>query len=375
VRVVLALAALTGCFSAPTRPAAGDGGSDMPAAWLEGFAHRKKITIRRAASSQTLTDFMVSIDVAADLDLMASARPQGADITFTRADGTTPVLHELVDYKSISGGFDAWLRFAELRAGDTDIYMYYGGLPNASLSPWPVAYRGVWHLAGKQPTGETDSIGSVSDLSPSAPIEQPGVADGIAGRARDYQFNGNAAEGDELCTTTDKLDFGMASLSYSMWLNVRSNNSDFDSPFTHGGNNLVTPGFGIELGIAPWAAGISDGGGAQEDAQETTIGTPLLNQWMYLVIAIDRSPAPGNVRIYVNGERRITDPIITTIGSLSSSAPSLLCIGSETSRLDGLIDEVQIRAGIWSDEEITAQYQNLGNRVAFQTVGPEETAP
>lgn len=373
MRVVLALAALTGCFSAPARPAAGDSGSD--AAWLEGFAHRKKITIRRSAISQTLTDFMVSIDVAADLDVMASARPQGADITFTRADGTTPVLHELVDYKTLSGGFDAWLRIPELPAGDTDVYLYYGGLPNASVSPWPVAYRGVWHLAGKQPTGETDSVGNVSDLSTSAPIEQPGVADGIAGRARDYQFNGNVAEGDELCTTTDKLNFGTASLSYSMWLNVRTNISDFDSPFTHGGNNTFTPGFGIELGIAPWEAGISDGEGQQEDAQVTTIGTPLLNQWMYLVIALDRSPAPGNIRIYVNGERRITEPIMATIGSLSASSPSLLCIGSETYRLDGMIDEVQVRAGLWSDDEIAAQYQNLGNRETFQTVGPEETAP
>src|SRR5262245_25921094 len=112
----------------------------MPAAWLEGFAHRKKITVRRAANSSVLMDFMVSIDVAADIDLLASARAQGSDITFTRADGTTPVLHELVDYKTLSGGFDAWLRFAELPAGDTDVYMYYGGPPNTSISPWPVTY-------------------------------------------------------------------------------------------------------------------------------------------------------------------------------------------------------------------------------------------
>lgn len=315
---------------------------------------------------------MISIALDADADLAAHARLGGRDIVFTLGDGTTRIPFELVALEPVTGGLDAWARVPELAAGESHLFMYYGAGIQVTQSPWPAAYLGVWHMTGAMPGRETDSIGRVSDLVPSAAIETPAIATGVAGNARDYTLGPDAGSGSELCTATNQMTVGTGSFTYSMWLYNRSIVGDYDSPFVHGGTDVTNIGFDVELGANSWVAELSDG---VSHVQGLQIGSPILNEWLFLTVVVDRDTPPGTVRIYKNGVQALSQPLVAGMGALSNTAMRTLCIGSAAYRFDGLIDEVWVRTGAWGADAILAHYQNLADRVGFLSVGLEQSSP
>jgi len=344
-------------------PVAIDAGDDAPQVWLEGYAHRKRVTIAPTAAALAAVPVSVAI---ADAQLAASARTDGADIAFTSSDATTLLETERVAYTAATGALEAWVR-TDLAAGTpTTLYMYYGG-PAAppSPSPWSAIHAGVWHMDG---TGNVvaDSAAKPHAATAATTDARPAPTAGIAGAARSYDGI------DDAMTVGDpndgSLDFGATSFSYTLWVNVASSGGPYDLPLHKGGSSLGQIGYDLELGTGDWNACISDGAAVKcvafgDEAQ-------LLGRWVSLAAVVDRATA--RLRVYVDGvEVRSTD--ITGVGSLSTDR--LLAFGLTSDRFQGLLDEVRIYTTAVSASWLAATRANLASRASFMTFGAEESSP
>src|SRR5262249_43702618 len=118
--------------------------SDAPAGgpWLPGYAHRKRITISGPIAA-ALADFPVSIAFAGDPDLAAGALADGSDIVFTAGDATTRLDAEHVAYAAATGALEAWVRTSIDPGSATTLFMYYGGMPEASAQTTWLQFAGV----------------------------------------------------------------------------------------------------------------------------------------------------------------------------------------------------------------------------------------
>lgn len=83
---------------------------NWPAASLDGWLYRKKITVDHTKVPADLTNFPVKV-VLRDADVLAATQPGGADLRFTDADGTSRLSHETVP-QNIQAGTGCWSWFS-----------------------------------------------------------------------------------------------------------------------------------------------------------------------------------------------------------------------------------------------------------------------
>ena len=100
--------------------------ADCQALWYyPDFARRLKINIDLNNTSESLTDFVVRIDVGYDTDM----QPDFDDIRFTSVSGsieTTEVYSYWREENYGIGGSVFWVKIPQLNPGSNEIYMYYG---------------------------------------------------------------------------------------------------------------------------------------------------------------------------------------------------------------------------------------------------------
>jgi hypothetical protein len=361
VGLLLPLSMVTGAGACSFQPATerlpGDG-ADPGAPWLGGYVHRKAITIRAGVSSP-LVDFPVGLVETADPQLAAGARMDGHDLVVTAGDGTTVLARELVGFDHVHGALELWVRVPSLGADPTTLYLYYGG-PDATPDPagvWTSSFAGVWHLSDP---ATRDSTSHHFDLAPKNATKAPAPApDGIAGGARAY--DGTA---DPLTADQDAFDFGTASFSFSLWLQLPSVPPGYVEPLYHGGTSGGDPGYCVLVG--PQAVAKVQ---AQTSYADPSFGTlPTDAGWMHLAGVVDR--ASHDLRVYVNGAR-VDHQDLADVGPISHDVP--LALGrSDQDPFVGALDEVRLSSAPRSDAWIAAAYANLG-RSGFLTFGPEET--
>lgn len=83
-----------------------------PSDWLDpAYARRRPIRVHPPVA---LEDFPLGVVLSADADLVDFARPDGTDIAFTAADGTTVLDHEREQYDG--GDLVAWVRVPDVAA-------------------------------------------------------------------------------------------------------------------------------------------------------------------------------------------------------------------------------------------------------------------
>src|SRR4051812_15698825 len=101
--------------------------ADTPRGWLDGFAHRKKVTI--VAAPEELVGFPTPIQIANDADLAGTP-----DVAFTAEDGTTLLPMEFSDFGLPEGSMTQWIRVDRHAGAPTIVWLYYGGgpVPHAS---------------------------------------------------------------------------------------------------------------------------------------------------------------------------------------------------------------------------------------------------
>src|ERR1019366_8365059 len=137
------------------------------------WSYRKPITIDHTkvsgVASSTLSSFPVLVSVT-DTQLKSTsngglvASSTGADILFTKSDGTTLLDYEIESYASTTGQLIAWINIPILSAvTDTTIYEYFGNASAPAETPgnitgtWDTNYKGVWHLSDAATSTSTES--------------------------------------------------------------------------------------------------------------------------------------------------------------------------------------------------------------------------
>jgi hypothetical protein len=152
------------------------------------FGYRKLITIQAGQVSGTQTNFPVMINLASDAGLAANARPDGWDIAFTAADGTTQLSHEIESFNESTGALVAWVKIPSLSSSaDTLIYMYYGDPSSPDqqnvAGVWSSGYVAVWHLSEDPSGSPPQMLDSTSNNNDGTSNGGMTSGDQVAGRA------------------------------------------------------------------------------------------------------------------------------------------------------------------------------------------------
>jgi hypothetical protein len=110
-------------------------------AWLNGWSHRKRITLKR--ESAAVTDYQMKLllgesvnAINEDVDCNALCAADFSDVRFTAENGTTLLSYWI---ESISGTTPnqlaiVWIKFDYIGTGDTTFYMYYGNAGATTVS-------------------------------------------------------------------------------------------------------------------------------------------------------------------------------------------------------------------------------------------------
>ncbi len=335
-------------------------------------ALRKSITISPPNIAETLVDFPVAVLIDGDQDLQNSTRPDGADLVFTAADGTTVLSYEIEQFNKATGSLTAWVRLPQLPPAGIGIYLYYGN-PDAGSrqdvnGTWSASVAGVWHLV-ENPNGNdsqfTDST-SAGNHALASGTQRPTQQSGMAGPA--LEFDGV----DDVAPIGDpgdgSLDHDTGPFSVSLWVNVTQSSSAYDIPWFKGTLPLSDPGYDIELGTENWFVWVSDG----QDSTQARFGaeTDYLGGWVHLVAVLDRNS--NQLLAYANGQLR--DQIdAAQIDSTSTTAAA--SVSQEAYPFNGVLDEVRVYSTALSTSWIATEYDNLADTGNFLAVGAEEEAP
>ncbi|HTR51092.1 MAG TPA: LamG-like jellyroll fold domain-containing protein [Kofleriaceae bacterium] len=322
---------------------------------------RKPIAITPGATS--LTDYPVSIVLVKDGDLAVGARPDGSDLAFTDADGTTPLDFEIEHYDG-AGGLVAWVREPTL-TGPTTAYLYFGGTPTVHdpAATWP-GCLGVWHMSSGG--DETDSTPHAHELTTASPAPPPGTSSGVAGTARSFD---GIADSLAIPNPTDgSLDVGASSYSISMWVSVTTPAGAFDTPLYKGGGDDPTSGYDFELGTHEWRSDLGDGTTSLYAGLDN--GTMFTGTWTQLVAVGDR--AAHTLDGYANGVL-VQSIDISAIGSAASALDLVISPAAHPFR--GALDEVRIFDHAVDTAWVVADYENLAAPATFVQIGSAEPAP
>ncbi|MDW7693102.1 DUF2341 domain-containing protein [Flammeovirgaceae bacterium SG7u.111] len=323
------------------------------------YQYRKKITISNDlfSGNETLTDFPFLVEVT-DNDLKGVSgkvlSPEGLDILFTAADGSTPLDFERVSYDRQEGSFSAWVKIPALTNGVLpEIYMYYGNLSETDLSTtatWSAAYKGVWHLDShlESATDATDrnglNFGTVN-------------TEGMVGDAQ--LFNGN-----DYISVADNTDFRFTATddyTVSFWM------YQDEKP-------------GEEMGIVTKAGESNDYYGFWNEANDKwdfaqdgpTNYNARIQSWHYIIMV---QTGGSKKELYVDGQLWTTEGLAADadgLGDLVFGANKKNGVQFEN-YFSGKLDEIRIQNRAVTAEWVEAEYNNQHTPEASYTLGIEES--
>lgn len=158
--------------------------------WLDQgeWSHRLSIGIEGDIVTGDLTDQPFPIRIAPNGDLVALARPDGADLVVTAGDGVTRLDHEIEWFDPTSGEAVIWVRLPSVTTGTSGLLFLYLGNPTAVDQQDPEAVFGstaeaAWHL------------GSTGNLVLNGSFEAPFVADGTVSVAEPPGWTADTPDG------------------------------------------------------------------------------------------------------------------------------------------------------------------------------------
>jgi hypothetical protein len=331
-------------------------------------ARKKRIAIDPARVDGDLPAFPVWILLAGDADLQARATTGGADIYFTRPDGT-PLAHEIQRWDKAIGRLEAWVRVDLQDTAETVLELRYGD-PSVARAPDPKAgfsssFAAVWHL------DDTLATPKVVD----ATGQRLARADGGLGPAD--RVAAQLGAGVDFDGATNQISFvnpyaGSADHTISVWINQRPG-TGYDSIVTVGvASNNRSRWFNSRY-LTGVSAGFfqNDLPGSVSVVEDS--GWVLLH-WVW-------NGTTRQSRVYRNGEirdDRILGAASNTIGAdgyLGWAPPAWGPGGATPCGLSGSLDEARLattpRGGGW----ITTEFANQSAPQTFYAVGPEQLAP
>ena len=293
----------------------GAGISWYSSSWL----YRKPITIDHSkvsgTASSTLNSFPVLVSVI-DPQLKYTgygglvASSTGADILFTKADGTTLLNYEIESYASTTGQLIAWVNIPILSAlTDTAIYEYFG---NASASTetsgnktgtWNSNFTSVYHL-NNDPAGSAPQMKDSTSNGVGLTEGSGGTYTTITGQTGNGLYlNEPNQYGGAYLNSSSSSGTGTGAFTMSTWLYFPSSFFTTDSGYSwvlgvgadYTGANTSPFGFFIKDDGTFYGA-VQDSGGSNN----TILTGPKLSTatWYHCVLTWDGS---SSFVMYVNG--------------------------------------------------------------------------
>jgi len=337
--------------------------------WLDGWRHRQAIRISKDATDADLTDFaaLVKITDPNNQVFARAASPDGHDVVFTAADGTTLLSHELEHFSAgATKELDAWVNTPLSASEDTVIYMYYDGPFSgdpSTTATWDANYKMVQHLQESSASAGSrkDSTTNANDGNPlrgSTPMDLHTTAGQVDGAD---VFNGssdhiNLGDNGSLDVGTGTWEAWVRPTSFSDHAYHTVMAKDYNTGWWFG---LFQNDGRIQL----WTSGT---------AHQSTGAIPL-GVWSHIVATWDGS----EIKYYING---VYDSSSTeTGGPATNNYDAHIGIDYANHPTDyeftGIIDEIRISDIARSGDWIMAGWRLMNDPGTYLTVGPQMSVP
>lgn len=329
----------------------------------------------------------VVIDGTVGDEIALNARADGLDIVFATSDGITILDYEIKSWDDTEGVLEAWVKVPTLNSsGNTTIRVYYGNADNtteysSANDTWISDYKIVIHGDG-DPTGTAtilDSSGNGNHFSDNGEML---VTDSVAAKiGLGLQFDVRGADEGVVLANADQVGLNLGSYTddYEVSFWCKSN-----TPLGNNNHRMIcweesSPDFtGFALYIRP-------DGSLQFFCRADSNNTPASvrgstdlddGNWHHVVVQ-KVGAASSDFLVYVDGVEESTgDSGTLTAGNHTSNAEMI--IGNQTESTatglgyDGVIDEVRIRTGRSTADEITASYASENDNAAFWAIGSQQ---
>jgi hypothetical protein len=329
-------------------------------------AHRKSITIDNSKVSGNQTDFPVLIDLT-DADLAAQAQPNGHDIYFTAADGTTRLDYEIEHWDAAAHRLTAWVRVPMLPANaPTVLYVCYGDATTSATPNAPGVFKSsfaaVWHLDDALPA---TAIADATGTHPATPSLTAATTQVGAKLGGGLAFTGS----NDTIAFTNPLS-GNAAHTISVWVS--------QAAVTHVSAVLVVGTAATSQSrflYTHFTSAVLEAGYYSNDVPTTRnldgAGFVLLH-WVL-------DGANGKNHLYVNGAEISGSP--TTVNNIDTQGTTGIighapepAYGTNTG-LEGTIDELRIATTARSAGWIATEYANQSSPSTFYAIGAEQPVP
>lgn len=362
--------------------------------WMTGYGYRKKITIAKQKVISTtiinppvtltydLPDFTVMVELL-DADLIHAPgscnnkirNAEGRDISFALAESpSNPLSFELESYNAQTGKIICWVKIPMLSSSltatpATSVYFYYGSSllhNNQTAGPgtWPNdAYSKVWHMNRDLPpavirNASTDQTGQNLVGSPGMGIDNyvAGILNG------GVQLNGSS----ESLSAAGDLN---TAFTISAWIKLNETGTEQVIVTNDSVGSSVSNGYIFKVNSTGNLV-IETHRGALPVFNQTSANRLSPGTW-YFVTA---TSGGRDLSIFINGV--LNGGKSTTSQRLGIGG--LIKVGSNKSNssyLNGIIDEVRILKAARSNNWVQTEYSNQSNPTGFYQVGTEEYNP
>ncbi|MBN2037449.1 MAG: DUF2341 domain-containing protein [Chitinispirillaceae bacterium] len=297
--------------------------------------------------------FPVCIRLHSDNFDFSQARPNGADIRFTKMDNT-PLPYEIECWDSAGGHAEVWVMVDTVLGNNSDqsIMMYWGNAAaidrsnGAAVFDTAAGFQGVWHLAEAGNTTAKDATSNRYHGTPSGMSAQSAV-DGMIGGAQ--EFEGSASHFSMANTASSTLNFPVnGPYTISAWVYIDSLDGEFHTIVSKGSRQYSLGAMGSLWGfsVCPESGGFDVTNVAAES-----------KAWVHLV-----GIRNGSLQyLYVNGVC-VDSSITNTFPGTTRFTGDDLAVGKNPSNsadiFNGILDEVCI-AGVARDPAwIRLSYMN-----------------
>ncbi|HEX2617284.1 MAG TPA: DUF2341 domain-containing protein, partial [Flavobacteriales bacterium] len=334
-----------------------------------GYGYGRQVLIQggKITGSTVLTDVPVLIDIT-NTSLRTTANggrvqnANGYDITFTLADCSTVLKHEIESYDAVNGRLIAWVLVPSMvPASNRNLHMYYGksGVstnPSSNLV-W-AGYYGAWHFQGGSMTDNTGNGYNATN-------------NGTTTQSPAYINDGRAANGTQWMQIGNFPDL-TTSFTMSAWIYTTDNTYPGQRVFQDDENN--TGGYAMSLGD-PGTGSLRFYSRSSDPVSLDTPNDAILNNTWYYVTAVVDITARMKF-IYINGALAASGSFNNAWGTDGGPATMAgeTALGETANRFKGRVDEIRVAKTALSASRVLTEYNSQSSPSTFYTLSAEYTA-
>ncbi|MBN1127336.1 MAG: DUF2341 domain-containing protein [Chitinispirillaceae bacterium] len=311
----------------------------------------------------TVTGFPVLVRLTAGTFDFSQARPDGADIRFTKPDMTL-LPHEIERWDPVGGAAELWVRLDTVLGNTADQYLLmFWGNPGAldqseggRVFDTADAFRGVWHLG--ESSGTVDDV--TFDRHNGSRIGNQSHTPGVIGFGQAYVDSGDYSD------MGDVLDPGASNMTVSAWVKRSDTGGVYTIVGKTNGDTILQSNYGWLLALnndVPRFYLASSGtrwGEVGTFFCGSSVKITDTDRWHFVCVVIDKMRS-ANCRIFLDGIDvtgvRVGD--ITRVAGISNTLP--MRIGMEADGdypIKGFADEVVVSFAAHSADWVRLCYMN-----------------